>query len=296
MWLCRTTARSPELSVTCGRSPRSPAPSQVPRPRRRAGRSRCRDRRDEAAVEGIGEACRLVEAVPAEPDRGLVDLQLAGVVEAKDLHRGEMRREQLAVLGGCPTRRDARVLGLLSVGARKRQPVRGRDVCDWGDPRIWARSFSGSWMCSIVSGRRRRPWARRTPRSCAAGSCSLELVSACGGARRPRASRRPDHLGRGARQDVRPVAFAARQVRDLHAAAAPGDPLVDGDVALVPVVLLRYVGESRSPVSSSGGTPSGWSAWTYRASSLIGRTIGGAGEDRTADDSGLDDRHASLSA
>src|SRR3954469_9343907 len=58
------------------------------------------DRRGEAVIEGLGQAQRLVHAVPAEPDRELVGAQLAGVEEAEQLDPGEVRLAELAELGG----------------------------------------------------------------------------------------------------------------------------------------------------------------------------------------------------
>ncbi len=46
-----------------------------------------------------GSAQRPVDAVPAEAYRGLVQPELAGVVQPKKLDRREMRRDQLSVLG-----------------------------------------------------------------------------------------------------------------------------------------------------------------------------------------------------
>src|SRR6476619_1678637 len=49
------------------------------------------DRRSEAVVEALGEPEALVDGVPAEPDRDLVDAQLAGVEEAEQLDPLEVR-------------------------------------------------------------------------------------------------------------------------------------------------------------------------------------------------------------
>ena len=53
----------------------------------------------------------------------------------------------------------------------------------------------------------------------------------------------PGHLGCPAGEQVRAVALAGGEIDDAHAGAALGDPLIDGDVAAVPVVLLGDVGE-----------------------------------------------------
>ena len=52
-----------------------------------------------------------------------------------------------------------------------------------------------------------------------------------------------DDALRGPRQDSGAVALPAGEVDDLAPVRALGDPLVDDEVALVPVVLLRHVGE-----------------------------------------------------
>ena len=56
------------------------------------------DRRREAVVEALGEPEALVDRVPAEPDRDLVDAQLAGVEEAEQLDPLEVRLAELAEL------------------------------------------------------------------------------------------------------------------------------------------------------------------------------------------------------
>ena len=100
-------------------------------------------------------------------------------------------------------------------------------------------------MCSIVcrkttastgsSKSSTRP--RRKLEVGARGSAAVACSWASGLASTPitSAARRRDH--------VRPVALAAGEVDDPHPAAALGDPLVDGEVAPVPVVLLGNVGE-----------------------------------------------------
>src|SRR6188474_3743731 len=98
MWLCRTIARSPAL---CSggmadseeiQSPVETAPLQ--------GEVRGGDRRGEAVIEGLGQVQCLVEPVPAQPDRDLVEAQLARVEEAEQLDPGEMRLAEGAELLG----------------------------------------------------------------------------------------------------------------------------------------------------------------------------------------------------
>ena len=52
-----------------------------------------------------------------------------------------------------------------------------------------------------------------------------------------------DHLGGALGEQIRAVTLAAGEVDHAQPRAALGDPLVDGDVAPVPVVLLGDVGE-----------------------------------------------------
>ena len=71
-----------------------------------------------------------------------------------------------------------------------------------------------------------------------------------------------DDLARAAGQHVHAVALAAGHVDHVAALAALGHPLVHRQVAPEPVVLGGTSGSVRSPVSSSGGTPSGCALWT----------------------------------
>jgi hypothetical protein len=52
-----------------------------------------------------------------------------------------------------------------------------------------------------------------------------------------------DHRGGGAGEDVGAVALAAGHIEDPQTGGAGGDPLVDDEVAPVPVVLLGQVGQ-----------------------------------------------------
>src|ERR1700712_3615434 len=88
------------------------------------------DGRREAVVEGLGQTQALMDAVPAELDRQLVDAQLAGVEEAVELGRGEVvlaeRPELLRpVLMDVPV-----VVGLLRSGWRQGQQVGSGDEGD----------------------------------------------------------------------------------------------------------------------------------------------------------------------
>src|SRR6266516_2455719 len=86
------------------------------------------DRSDEAVVEGLREAKPTVNPVPAEPQRQLVDAQLAGVKDAEHLDAREVAPQELTVLGDRVLAQMPRVIGLLGAGRGERQPVRRRDV------------------------------------------------------------------------------------------------------------------------------------------------------------------------
>src|ERR1700710_2738346 len=103
---CRTSARSPalppRLAPFIGSSLATDGDEiqcrvEVPFPESEVGGG---DRRREAVVEALGKAEPLVDAVPAEPDRQLVQAQLAGVVEAVELDAREVVLAEAAELGG----------------------------------------------------------------------------------------------------------------------------------------------------------------------------------------------------
>src|SRR5215218_7892273 len=130
---CRTIARSPALPLRLAPLIGSSLAAngyeiqrrvEVPFPESEVGGG---DRRREAVVEPLGQAEALVDAVPAELDRELVDSQLAGVVEAVELDAGEVVLAEAAELGGAVLVDVPGVVGLLGAGRRQRQQVRGRD-------------------------------------------------------------------------------------------------------------------------------------------------------------------------
>src|SRR5947209_15005064 len=102
MWLCRTIASSPVsrprlltfVTTPAGRTPPSPPayreeverPVEPARPDREVALA---DRRDEPAVETVGQPERRVDAVPSEPQRPLVQAQLASVKDAEKLRADE---------------------------------------------------------------------------------------------------------------------------------------------------------------------------------------------------------------
>src|SRR5215211_4664334 len=128
MWECRTIARSPTSSRMTDRE-EVEGPLQIAL--RRDLEVRGGDGCDEAGVEGLRDAQRGVDAVPAEAQRELVDAQLAGVVDAEGLHPREMPLEQGPELPERVFAQVPRVIGLLGAWGREREPVRGRDVGEW---------------------------------------------------------------------------------------------------------------------------------------------------------------------
>src|SRR6478609_4577858 len=107
----RMIARSPALSsgdMTDGEEVQRPVEVALLQLEVRGG-----DRGREAIVERLGQAQRLVDPVPAEPDRDLVRAQLAGVEEAEQLDPGEVGGAKLAELGGAVLAHVPGVVGLL---------------------------------------------------------------------------------------------------------------------------------------------------------------------------------------
>src|SRR5829696_451511 len=91
------------------------------------------DRGDEAVVEALGQPQRLVQGIPAEPDRELVQAQLARVKEPQQLDLAEMGLEQRAVLARVVLAQMPGVFGLLGAGGRQGEQVGRGDVGDGGD-------------------------------------------------------------------------------------------------------------------------------------------------------------------
>src|SRR3954451_21394134 len=97
MWECRTMARSPALSSgDMADSDEVERAVEVALPEGKVGAV---DRGREAVVEGFAQAQSLVDPVPAQLQRQLVDAQLAGVEEAVELDLGKVRLAELAKLG-----------------------------------------------------------------------------------------------------------------------------------------------------------------------------------------------------
>src|SRR3954452_6036981 len=85
-----------------------------------------RNRRGEAVVEALGEPEALVDRVPAEPDRDLVDAQLSGMEEAEQLDPLEVRLAELAELLLPVLLEVPGVVGLLSPRGSQGEQVGGR--------------------------------------------------------------------------------------------------------------------------------------------------------------------------
>src|SRR6188472_1691548 len=128
MWEWRTIARSPALSsggMADGEEVQGPVEVPLPQLEIRGG-----DRGREAIVERLGQAQRLVDAVPTELDRELVGAQLASVEEAEHLDPGEVGLAEIAELGGAVLAHVPGVVGLLRPRRRQGQQVRRGDVGD----------------------------------------------------------------------------------------------------------------------------------------------------------------------
>ena len=52
-----------------------------------------------------------------------------------------------------------------------------------------------------------------------------------------------DHVGRGARQNLGAVALPAGHIEDPAPENPRADPLINGEMAAIPIVLLRHVGQ-----------------------------------------------------
>ena len=186
-----------------------------------------------------------MDPVPAGPQRELVHAQLAGVEEAEELDRAKRgssssRYSAERVLAQVPG-----VVGLLGAGRREREPVRGRDVGHAAPARRTAPAGRRAPRCARSSaGRRSRRRASESPRPGRARSAGSDAGSAAGRARGPRGWRRPrpprGACARAGRSRSPRRRRGRPRARPRH---APGDPLVDREVAAVPVVLLRHVGE-----------------------------------------------------
>src|SRR6478752_4206743 len=132
MWEWRTIARSPAVSPAGAPDARScmtdgDEVQRLAEARAAEAEVGGRDRRGEAVVEALGEAEALVDRVPSEPDRDLVDAQLAGVEEAEQLDPLEVRLAELAELLLAVLLDVPGVVGLLSPRRSQGEQVGGRD-------------------------------------------------------------------------------------------------------------------------------------------------------------------------
>src|SRR5690348_7826026 len=125
MWLCRTIARSPAApsgDMTDGEEIECPV--EVARPQAEVG---ARNRGREAVVEGLGQAQRLVDAVPTDFQGDLMHTQLASVEEAQHLDAREVRLAELAELLGAVLVDVPRVVRLLGALRGEREQIGCRD-------------------------------------------------------------------------------------------------------------------------------------------------------------------------
>src|SRR5262245_52541495 len=235
MWECRTIARSPAVrsAITDG--------DEVQRPVEVAGSQSevpGADRRDEAVVEGLGDVERRVEAIPAEPEGELMGTELARMEQTEQSDAAEVRLEELEVLILVVLAQMPGVVGLFGAGRREGEAVWCRDVRGPREPRDPFEEAPG--LLDVLDGLEKddgvnllvefldqvAPKAQIRPAIASAGMLVRLGVRV-----------HADHLGGSPGEQVRAVALAARQVRYPEAGAAFGNPLVDGDVAAIPVVL-----------------------------------------------------------
>ena len=171
--------------------------------------------------------------------------QLAGVEEAEDLDLGEGRLEQLAVLLDRVLAQVPGVVGLLGALGGEGEPVRGRDEGQrrrLGDRRQQRRHVLDVLDRLQEDDRVERARRRSRPgRARSAGSAARSAPRRARGPRDWRRSRR--RRRRAAASTFGAVALTAGEIGDAHAPDLRRDPLVDGEVAPVPVVLLRHVGQ-----------------------------------------------------
>jgi hypothetical protein len=183
-----------------------------------------------------------VDAVPADADGELVCAQLAGVEEAEQLDAAEVGLEQLPVLALVVLPQVPGVVGLFGVRRGEGEPVRRGDVGDrrdGGDPLQQAvglvdmldRLQEDDGIDLPVEVLNQPPLEGQVLPPVAGARVLVGL----------RVGVDADHLGGPPGQQVGAVALAAGEVDDPQPLAARGDPLVDGHVPPVPVVLLGNV-------------------------------------------------------
>ncbi len=190
-----------------------------------------------------------MDAVPAKPQRRLVRLQLARVKESEKLEPGEARREQALELGG-------RVLVYVPGVVRARRPRRGEREAIRGAhvnraARVEERREALQQLPRVFHVLHRLQEDHGVVRSAIVellNESSLEgkartSVLAVGVLERLGVGLDANHLRGGIGEHRGAITLAARHVEHAHSAAALGDPAIDGEVAPVPVVLLRDVGQ-----------------------------------------------------
>ena len=203
------------------------------------------DRRGEAVVERARQAEARVDGVPAQSQGDGVGAEAAGVEEAEHLDGGEVRRAERAELLGAVLLHVPRVPRLLGARRRERQEVRGGDVghapgeehpAEVLEDRVRVldvldRLQEDDGVARLGEGLDRRALEAQVLPRVAQPRVLVGLgvrVDA-------------DHRGGAAGEHLGAVALAAGHVDHPTADRPRRDPLVDREVAAVPVVLLGHV-------------------------------------------------------
>ena len=207
------------------------------------------DRRREAVVEALGDAEAARGRRPSRPC-SIANWWARSLRAWKSPSRSTWRSGARTAPGTPPAGTRARAKGCPSAPRPRGASVSTLGVETYATPprpirsRRRSSTASGSCTCSIV--------CRNTTQSHVARPVSIMSRSK----RQPgprvlqprvleglRVGVHADHGRRRARQHRAAVALAAGEVDDAAAVRARRDPLVDDEVAAVPVVLLRHVGQ-----------------------------------------------------
>ena len=231
-------------AVIRGRRPRSPAPCRGRprlRPEHEVGGA---DRRREAVVERLRDPQQRMDPVPAQPDRALVDRELAGMEEPVDLDRAERRLEHGPVLGDRVLAEMPGVVRLLGALGREGEPVRRRDERQRGGRRDRAEQRRN--ILDVLDRLQEDDRVERSGDVLDEIALESQVRAHVAGLRMIvglRVGVDPDDLGGPVGEDIGSVALPAGEVGHAHPVDPRRDPLVDGEVAAEPVVLLGHVGE-----------------------------------------------------
>ena len=188
-----------------------------------------------------------MDPVPAQLQGDLVGAQPAGVEEAEQLHPLEALLAEGAELPGPVLAQVPRVVGLLGAGRRQGEQVRGGDVGDPAGGQHRLEALEDRARVADVLDRLQEDDRVAGLRE-ALDQVALEAkvgphVAPPRVLVRLRVGVDPDHALRRARKHVGAVALAAGHVDHAPAGGPRRDPLVDGQMPPVPVVLLRHVGQ-----------------------------------------------------